>query len=286
MQRRNTISAKEAKERVAKKRAERLAAMKQAEKKETEDVNLYRSAEEQSDSIDTELDQIRQTAIANGTFMKAPNGKPTNLTERQWLQVRTKAFMKWFGDWQKQYRIEKLLQSKPVEITGEEYKGKYELNRDSVKAYIKDHLRKEYKNRDTGEIILVTREGSQKVTSQGMGNDVHLKSILAIPQLIEESIFIDELPNEKDNDKYDSYRYYVTGLKIGGEDYTARLTIGVKQGNKYYDHTLTEIERGKLLNTISQNDFTTKGGAPDLLISHIKDTMLFSFALSFTQFII
>jgi len=31
--------------------------------------------------------------------MKAPNGKDTNLTERQWLQVRTKAFKDWFGDW-------------------------------------------------------------------------------------------------------------------------------------------------------------------------------------------
>lgn len=32
--------------------------------------------------------------------MKAPNGKPTNLTEKQWLQVRTKAFKDWFGDWE------------------------------------------------------------------------------------------------------------------------------------------------------------------------------------------
>jgi hypothetical protein len=31
--------------------------------------------------------------------MKAPNGKDTNLNERQWLQVRTKSFSDWFGDW-------------------------------------------------------------------------------------------------------------------------------------------------------------------------------------------
>jgi len=47
-----------------------------------------------------EMNNIREEAIANGTFMKAPNGQPTNLTERQWLQVRTKAFKEWFGDWQ------------------------------------------------------------------------------------------------------------------------------------------------------------------------------------------
>ena len=33
-------------------------------------------------------------------YMKAPNGKPTKLTERQWLQVRTPNFKAWFGDWE------------------------------------------------------------------------------------------------------------------------------------------------------------------------------------------
>ena len=30
----------------------------------------------------------------------APNGKPSNLNERQWVHVRTKAFKEWFGDWE------------------------------------------------------------------------------------------------------------------------------------------------------------------------------------------
>lgn len=50
-----------------------------------------------------ELQTLKNKAIANGTFMKAPNGKNSNLTERQWLQVRTKAFKEWFGDWEKEY---------------------------------------------------------------------------------------------------------------------------------------------------------------------------------------
>lgn len=47
-----------------------------------------------------EMNSIKEKAIADGTFMKAPNGNPTNLNERQWLQVRTKAFKNWFGNWQ------------------------------------------------------------------------------------------------------------------------------------------------------------------------------------------
>lgn len=48
-----------------------------------------------------EMQDIKAKAIDDGTFMKAPNGNPTNLDERQWLQVRTEAFKEWFGDWVK-----------------------------------------------------------------------------------------------------------------------------------------------------------------------------------------
>jgi hypothetical protein len=32
--------------------------------------------------------------------LSAPNGKPSNLNEKQWNQVRTPEFKKWFGDWE------------------------------------------------------------------------------------------------------------------------------------------------------------------------------------------
>ena len=48
-----------------------------------------------------EVTQIINDAKADGTYMKAPNGDPTNLNEEQWAQVRTKAFKNWFGDWQR-----------------------------------------------------------------------------------------------------------------------------------------------------------------------------------------
>lgn len=47
-----------------------------------------------------EEQKIVDEAKANGTYLKAPNGKASNLNERQWIQVRTKAFKDWFGDWE------------------------------------------------------------------------------------------------------------------------------------------------------------------------------------------
>ncbi len=52
-------------------------------------------------SLSLEKEAIKKEAVAAGTFMKAPNGKETNLTEDQWLSVRTAAFKNWFGDWEK-----------------------------------------------------------------------------------------------------------------------------------------------------------------------------------------
>ena len=49
---------------------------------------------------DSEEQSIIERAKDNGTYMKAPNGKPTRLDERQWVQVRTTVFKRWFGDWE------------------------------------------------------------------------------------------------------------------------------------------------------------------------------------------
>lgn len=43
---------------------------------------------------------IIDKAKADGTYLKAPNGRPTNLSEDQWTTVRTPEFKNWFGDWE------------------------------------------------------------------------------------------------------------------------------------------------------------------------------------------
>lgn len=51
-------------------------------------------------SDENSVEAIIRNAKQDGTYMKAPNGKPTKLTEKQWAQVRTQEFKDWFGDWQ------------------------------------------------------------------------------------------------------------------------------------------------------------------------------------------
>jgi hypothetical protein len=233
-------------------------------------------------SLSAEEQSIVDTAKANGTYMKAPNGEPTNLNEKQWAQVRTKAFKEWFGDWEKALRIEKLRNSDNASIEGDEIQKD-----DDPKIYKKNALeygktlRNEYRNQDTGEIISLTagnkRGGIREILQHDYKNEEHLQSIAAIPQIIEKSIFIEERPNE-DRENYpnvESFRYYVCGLKIGNMDYTVKSVVAVQNnGDRYYDHKLTNIEKGKLLSIIPT--IQKAGIEGNLPLSAYKDKRLIS----------
>ncbi len=232
--------------------------------KSTESDQEYLDAVKQLGDTD-ELRNILQTAIKNNTLGKAPNGKQSNLEPAQWLMVRTKQFKDWFGDWEKSYKKQKLINSKPIIFNGNEYKGKYELNSISASNYILNNLRnRKYLNKDTNEEISISRKGAEKVTHHDAESIIHLKSIAYIPKMLENAIFITEKENIKGNNKFDSYRYYVVGLNIGDENYTAKLTIGLKNGKIYYDHSLTKIEKSSLIKSIDSltSEFANNSTAP------------------------
>lgn len=224
-----------------------------------------------------ETERIKATAQENGTFLKAPNGNPSNLDEKQWLIVRTKAFKKWFGDWEKEVRLQKLKDSQEIMVSLQDYDGKYDLNAGAAQKWIKDNLRGSYRIDDTGDEVVITKVGAEEVTSHSRNDMAHLKSIAVIPDMLKNAIFIDEQANTKANGKFDSYRYYAVGLNIDGEDYTAKIVIGVKQGKKYYDHRLTEMEKSKLIDVLNQSalDFTTAENASLPPYVKGKDTKLF-----------
>lgn len=49
---------------------------------------------------DKQMQDVRDQYENTDQWLKAPNGKPSNLTEQQWLNVRTSNFKNWFGDWE------------------------------------------------------------------------------------------------------------------------------------------------------------------------------------------
>lgn len=58
---------------------------------------FYRKVEEYTKE---EQEILKNASRDNQDRLLAPNGKPSNLTKKQYAQVRTKAFKDWFGDWE------------------------------------------------------------------------------------------------------------------------------------------------------------------------------------------
>lgn len=64
---------------------------------------MFEINEDQAENIDRvsrEASTIVENAVREGRYMKAPNGAPSKLDARQWVQVRTSAFKAWAGDWE------------------------------------------------------------------------------------------------------------------------------------------------------------------------------------------
>lgn len=67
---------------------------------ENDMVTLANRMIQQQIAEPTSVENVRAQLQGTDQWMKAPNGQPTNLTEQQWLQVRTPEFKQWFGDWE------------------------------------------------------------------------------------------------------------------------------------------------------------------------------------------
>lgn len=162
--------------------------------KETGNSALFRIGNEVATA---EERSIMDAASRNGTYMKAPNGKPTNLTQKQWVQVRTKAFKQWFGDWEKANLYERATiawndsNSKGKVVVGLSEKAKRRFNQllgtDTKQFVITDDAIRHIKNKH-----------SEKEELRGQKN-LTPEDIVVIPYLVNNYDSMELNPQKNDN---------------------------------------------------------------------------------------
>lgn len=173
--------------------------------------------------------------------------------------------------------LEKLRRAETIRISGREIPegGNLREYKRNALEYGKS-LRGSYVNKDTGREISLGHSGITEILRHDYKDAEHLQSIAAIPQIIENAVYIDTLPNEDlaKNGDVQGYEYYVSGLNIGGTDYTVRAAVAVsRNGNRYYDHKLTKIEKGNLLSLLDRVS-TTGASESKSPLSGIDDKRL------------
>ncbi len=244
----------------------------------TEHVRFRRTTAE-------EREKIIEKAKADGSWLLAPDGTPSTLSEEGWIASRTSDFRAEYGDWSnpeirdRSRRIDKLLKSDPIVIPQEGVIDLSHRDRKEIRQWAKENLKRSYTNRDTGDTITISTRGIKEASHHGMNDNAHKMTFAYIPQMIENSTFLYEDHRQHEGAPYAMYRYYVAGMNINGEDYTVRLSVGVDEnGRRYYDHGLTQIEKKKLVDFVNQpaKSFTAIEGipeaAPQLSSAQGKDT--------------
>ncbi|MDD5855262.1 MAG: hypothetical protein PUC90_02850 [Prevotella sp.] len=180
-------------------------------------------------------------AKADGTYMKAPNGKKSKLSPRQWVQVRTKAFKKWFGDWEKAFKKNFLLNGKAVSsLNGDEFGKKEGVSlTDQVVSYYQTFGGKAF-SPIFGDVVL-DRDGVDDSLAHGMGR---LKAVAyaAVKDVIEKGVLIDYDTNHKGRG-YDS-AVVAAPIEIDSKIYVCSVVVKRnKKGCRFYLHEVTEQKR-------------------------------------------
>lgn len=129
-------------------------------------------------NVTEEEQDIMNRTIADGTFMKAPNGKDTNLTVKQWLQVRTKAFKDWFGDWELPIRLDKALNREGIINKEYAFNGTdfiENLKNDEIWKGLYEGLKEKFKNNELSAIKFYYADFNSKLPGiYGYDNIIYL----------------------------------------------------------------------------------------------------------------
>ncbi len=227
-----------------------------------------------------EIEAVRQQYEGTEQWMKAPNGEPTNLTERQWLLVRTPSFKEWFGDWEVVARIQALLKSKAIDVSTSN--PLINLSGKELETEAKNLFRDKYQK--DGEPILVTTKdnkhvtlgmkGVKEITRHSKKFDLGLKVIPYIKEFIKDGTYLFSAPVEKENNNKNintvAFHYYASKVDINGKSYFVRSVIREYEDmTLYYDHDMVTVEEIKKASDMNANpDLQTGSKLSKTFVNH------------------
>ncbi|MBQ9526723.1 MAG: hypothetical protein IJR68_03855 [Fretibacterium sp.] len=213
-----------------------------------------------------QTEAVRKRYEGTPQWMKAPNGKDTKLTEKQWLQVRTPAFKQWFGDWEAVHTVQAakdfLNNSEPVgKISGNEFSKADTSLLDRVAGYYKETGNETVNNKELGDVKL-DRRGIKDSMGHGMGREKAAAYAL-VPDVIKNGFVYAREQNWKGRG-YDT-AVMIANVQIGGKDYVCEVVV--KRTDKRQGVYLHEVELKDNLDSVFKTAINGTPSGSRLIIS-------------------
>lgn len=223
------------------------------------------TAEERAEA-NRQYDEIEKKYKGTPLWMKAPNGEPTKLTERQWVQVRIPNFKRWFGDWEKAGIRERLENQEPVLV-----EAKYHIeNSKERKAKAVELLDEDITVQKAIGPVNISKSGIRKSFGHST-SDAKLDVIPHLREILEKAEYLDTL-NDFDGKDIQNH-YFAARITHDGQNkivfLRARKMPG--RGNQLYVHDV-----------FIEDEIKQKAGSPlqireygEKAISHLRGSDLY-----------
>jgi hypothetical protein len=228
--------------------------------------------EEERAEANRQYDEIEKKYRRTPLWMKAPNGEPTKLTERQWVQVRTPNFKKWFGDWEKAGIRERLENQEPVAVEAKYNVASPKERRDIALEFFPENV---VVQKPVGDVV-ISKRSIRSSFSHG-STDVKLDVMPYLTEVLEKSEYIDTLRDFDGNDIQN--HYFATRIMHGGQEKLVFMRARKMPGreNQLYVHDVFVEEdiKQKDRDNVSKSGYSQKTVSqlrgPDLYRSILQD---------------
>lgn len=189
--------------------------------------------------IEKQYDSIRNRYADSVVWMKAPNGANSNLSENDWIAVRTPDFKARYGDWERFTQFAFLDGNPVVALKGDEINPNEKLT-ESVMRYFRNVIGKTvFSNRAVSDIEI--KEKSIK-SSIAKGIFPEKKSTFAaLGDVLERGIVVDFQKNWKGRG-YDT-AVIAAPVSVNEVPYVVAAVVELKGKNKFYVHDVVAKER-------------------------------------------
>ena len=185
--------------------------------------------------IENEKSAVRENYQGTDAWMKAPNGKPTNLTEEQWLAARTKAFRREYGNWD--YDGNTQLTATDIGTEAIEARDKKPVdmrNTGEVDRWVREMLQGSSVTIDKDGAVVNFRKrglsaGVTKARDRGRGRDINNRRLYSkLKEIVQNSVYFDfREADEKHKSRMRGQDIYVSFLKAGENYYRVELVLDV-----------------------------------------------------------
>ncbi len=154
-------------------------------------------------------------------WLKAPNGEPTKLNERQWVLVRTPNFKLWFGDWERAEHRRFLEGRAVAELRGDEFVPDGVPLTVKVPQWYRDHGVATVRVKGLGDVTLDERAVKDSL-AHGIGRG-KAAAFAAVPDVLRLGRIVASEPSAADPKM--TATFIAAPLRMGGTDYVAVVLV-------------------------------------------------------------